>query len=98
LRDVLGFPAFEMADKLGSTVESANSVLKRAPLQPAAPPAADLEPPPAATHARRMRSWRSSFAGGSPADLEILRLGPGVPAMFFFRDPDGNTLQVIEGS
>jgi catechol 2,3-dioxygenase-like lactoylglutathione lyase family enzyme len=36
--------------------------------------------------------------GGVDVDAEILRLGPGVPAMFFFRDPDGNTLQVIEGN
>ncbi len=27
---------------------------------------------------------------------EILRFGPQVPAMFFFRDPDGNTLQIVE--
>lgn len=26
----------------------------------------------------------------------ILRFGAEVPAMFFFRDPDGNTLQVIQ--
>ena len=35
---------------------------------------------------------------GVDADAEILRLGPGVPAMFRFRDPDGNTLQVVERS
>jgi catechol 2,3-dioxygenase-like lactoylglutathione lyase family enzyme len=33
---------------------------------------------------------------GVDADAEILRLGPGVPPMFFVRDPDGNTLVVVE--
>jgi catechol 2,3-dioxygenase-like lactoylglutathione lyase family enzyme len=33
---------------------------------------------------------------GVDADPAVLRLGPGVPAMFRFRDPDGNTLQVVQ--
>lgn len=36
------------------------------------------------------------LAHGVDAD-EVLRW-PGVPAMFAFRDPDGNTLEIVEGS
>jgi lactoylglutathione lyase len=34
-------------------------------------------------------------AAGADVDPEVLRF-PGVPAMFSFRDPDGNTLYVVE--
>ncbi len=34
-------------------------------------------------------------ARGVDVDAEVLRL-PGVPPMFTFRDPDGNTLVVVE--
>jgi lactoylglutathione lyase len=36
------------------------------------------------------------LARGVDAD-EVLRW-PGVPAMFAFRDPDGNTLEIVEGN
>jgi len=58
LRDVLGYPASEVAGMLGSTVESVTSALKRAraSLQHRLPPTA---PPP------KRRSWRSSSARGN---------------------------------
>jgi catechol 2,3-dioxygenase-like lactoylglutathione lyase family enzyme len=36
------------------------------------------------------------LARGVDADPELLRMGPGVPPMFTFRDPDGNRLYVVE--
>jgi predicted enzyme related to lactoylglutathione lyase len=42
-----------------------------------------------ATHAH-MRS------GGADVDAEVARMGAPVPPMFWFRDPDGNTLMVVE--
>ena len=35
-------------------------------------------------------------AAGVDVDAEIMRMGDPVPPMFFFRDPDGNTLFVAE--
>jgi hypothetical protein len=35
-------------------------------------------------------------ARGVDADAEVLRLGEGVPAMFTFRDRDGNRYRVVE--
>ena len=35
-------------------------------------------------------------AAGVDVDAEILRMGDPVPPMFWFRDPDGNTLLIVE--
>jgi len=32
----------------------------------------------------------------STLNLEIMRFGGGVPPMFYFRDPDGNRLLIVE--
>ncbi|MQY36876.1 hypothetical protein SRB17_48780 [Streptomyces sp. RB17] len=37
-------------------------------------------------------------ARGVDADAEVLRMGPAVPPMFAVRDPDGNSLILIESS
>ncbi|MFD9222377.1 VOC family protein [Streptomyces sp. NPDC060064] len=37
-------------------------------------------------------------AAGVDAGPDVLRWGGGVPAMFVFRDPDGNTLRIVERS
>ena len=33
---------------------------------------------------------------GADVDEEVSRMGDPVPPMFWFRDPDGNTLMVVE--
>ncbi len=35
-------------------------------------------------------------SGGVDVDAEVSRMGDPVPPMFWFRDPDGNTLLVVE--
>jgi catechol 2,3-dioxygenase-like lactoylglutathione lyase family enzyme len=35
-------------------------------------------------------------AKGVDADAELVDVGPGVPPMFTFRDPDGNRFRVVE--
>ena len=35
-------------------------------------------------------------ARGIDVDPEVSRMGDPVPPMFWFRDPDGNTLMVVE--
>jgi catechol 2,3-dioxygenase-like lactoylglutathione lyase family enzyme len=37
-------------------------------------------------------------AAGVDVDAEVSRMGDPVPPMFWFRDPDGNTLLVVEQS
>ena len=37
-------------------------------------------------------------SGGVDVDAEVSRMGDPVPPMFFFRDPDGNSLFAIERS
>ena len=36
------------------------------------------------------------LAAGVDADAELIDMGPQVPPMFTFRDPDGNTLVVVQ--
>jgi catechol 2,3-dioxygenase-like lactoylglutathione lyase family enzyme len=36
-------------------------------------------------------------AAGVDVDAEVSRMGGPVPPMFWFRDPEGNTLMVLEG-
>jgi len=42
-----------------------------------------------AAHARLLES-------GVDTDAEVMRLGQGVPPMFTFRDPDGNSFRIVE--
>jgi predicted enzyme related to lactoylglutathione lyase len=35
-------------------------------------------------------------ARGVDVDAEVSRMGDGVPPLFWFRDPEGNTLMVVE--
>jgi hypothetical protein len=35
-------------------------------------------------------------SSGVDVDAEVSRMGDPVPAMFWFRDPDGNSLLVVE--
>jgi predicted enzyme related to lactoylglutathione lyase len=37
-------------------------------------------------------------ASGVDVDPEVARMGEPIPPMFWFRDPDGNTLMVVEQS
>jgi len=42
-----------------------------------------------ATHAQMQ-------ASGTDVDAEVMRMGDPIPPMFWFRDPDANTLLVVE--
>ncbi|OLE38509.1 MAG: glyoxalase [Actinobacteria bacterium 13_1_20CM_3_68_9] len=37
-------------------------------------------------------------ARGVDADEQVMRMGDPVPPMFFFRDPDGNSFLIVQGS
>ncbi|RUT99316.1 sigma-70 family RNA polymerase sigma factor [Mesorhizobium sp. USDA-HM6] len=74
LRDVLGFSAKEVAEMLDSTVESANSALKRARagLQRRPPPSAGREPPPVAHSAEEKAIVAKFVEAYEAADLDTL--------------------------
>jgi RNA polymerase sigma-70 factor (TIGR02960 family) len=74
LRDVLGFHAAEVADMLGSTVESVNSALKRAraSLQHRLPSAAERRPAPAADSAAEGAIVARFVEAYESADLDAL--------------------------
>jgi RNA polymerase sigma-70 factor (ECF subfamily) len=74
LRDVLGFRANEVADMLDTTVESANSALKRAraALQRRRRPTADREPPPASDSPSEHAIVAKFVRAYESADLDAL--------------------------
>ncbi|WP_296743642.1 sigma-70 family RNA polymerase sigma factor [Mesorhizobium sp.] len=74
LRDVLGFDAREVAEMLDSTVESANSALKRARggLQRRARPSAGREPPPAGNSVQEKAIVAKFVRAYEAADLDTL--------------------------
>ena len=39
---------------------------------------------------------RGRWRAGVDVDAELVDMGPGIPPMFRLRDPDGNTLYVVE--
>jgi RNA polymerase sigma-70 factor (ECF subfamily) len=75
LRDVLGFPADETAEMLDSTVESANSALKRAraSLQIRRRNAADQEPPPPYSSSAEDAIVAKFVSAYQAADLDALK-------------------------
>ena len=97
LRDVLGFRATEVADMLGSTVESANSALKRAraSLQRRWAPPVDRERPPApdspaeqAIVANFVRAYESADLGALVALLtdDVFVSMPPIPLEYEGRE------------
>jgi RNA polymerase sigma-70 factor (ECF subfamily) len=74
LRDVLGYHANEVADMLDSTVESANSALKRAraSLQRRRPPTGKHEPPPAPDSAAEQALVAKFVRAYDSADIDAL--------------------------
>jgi RNA polymerase sigma-70 factor (TIGR02960 family) len=109
LRDVLGFPASEAADMLGSTVESVNSALKRArvSLERRRLPVAELEPPPVAdSHAEQaivgkfVRAWESADLDALVALLtdDVFMSMPPMPFEYEGRDAVARFCASIFGS
>jgi len=74
LRDVLGFPAREVADMLDTTVDSVNSALKRGRvgLRRHLPSTADREPPPAADSPEEDELLARFVRAYEAADLDAL--------------------------
>jgi RNA polymerase sigma-70 factor (ECF subfamily) len=74
LRDVLGFHANEVADMLDTTVDSANSALKRAraTLERRRPPSAGREPPPASDSPSENAIVAKFVRAYESADLDAL--------------------------
>jgi RNA polymerase sigma-70 factor (TIGR02960 family) len=97
LRDVLGFPAAEVAGMLDTTVESVKSALKRArsTLERRATPAGGREPPPVpgsvaedALVGRFVRAWESADLDGLVALLtdDVTMSMPPMPFEYVGRD------------
>jgi RNA polymerase sigma-70 factor (TIGR02960 family) len=109
LRDVIGFHANEVAEMMGSTIDSVNSVLKRARagLQRRNPPSADRQPPPApnspsedAILAKFVSAWHS---GDLQALVnlftdDVLFSMPPMPFEYEGRDPVARFCAVIFSS
>jgi RNA polymerase sigma-70 factor (TIGR02960 family) len=109
LRDVLGFPASEVADMMDSTVESVTSALKRAraTLQRHRPPTADRDPAPApgsaaeeATVARFVRAYEAGDVDALVALLtdDVFVSMPPIPLEYQGRDAVARLFASIFGS
>jgi RNA polymerase sigma-70 factor (TIGR02960 family) len=107
LRDVLGFPASEVADMLGSTVESVTSALKRARASLQRRRTAGREPPPAADSpaeealvARFARAWASADLDALVALLadDVVSSMPPMPLEYEGRDAVARLCASIFGS
>jgi RNA polymerase sigma-70 factor (TIGR02960 family) len=109
LRDVLGFPASEVADMLETTVESVTSALKRAraSLQRRRPPTADRDPAPApgspaeeATVARFVRAYEAGDVDALVALLtdDVLVSMPPIPLEYAGREVVARLFASIFGS
>jgi RNA polymerase sigma-70 factor (TIGR02960 family) len=97
LRDVLGFPAREVAHMLGATEESVKSALKRAraTLQRQLPPSGGREPPPACGSAAEQdlvdqltRAYENGDVDGLVALLteDVLMTMPPIPLEYLGRE------------